>query len=106
MHEIKIIAPKYPAAPLSALGISVFPAENGAEAEAALREASGGKEAALIFITESLAADLQEEIEKQNRRPEINIMLIPDNRGKPGLAGKQIEALIRNSIGADVIIRK
>jgi len=106
MHKIKIIGPKYLIAPLAMLGMDAYPAESEAEAHAALEGAAAKKEPALLFITERLAVDLKSEIEELNRRPDMNVVLIPDNQGSTGLAASQIDKLIRNSIGAEVIIRK
>ena len=106
MRRIKFIAPKYLIEPLKILGIEILPAESEAEARKALAAAAGKKEPALIFITERLAIDLTAEIDKLNQRPDLNVVLIPDNRGSTGLAGEKITNLVRNSIGAEVIIRK
>ena len=106
MHKIKIIAPKHLIAPLAILGIETFPAESESEASAALEKATSKKEPALIFIAERLAAEVQETIDKLNQRPDMNIVAIPDNRGSTGHAASQIHNLVRNSIGAEVIIRK
>ena len=106
MYKVKMIGPKYLIGPLAILGIETFPAESEAEASTALESASAKKEPALIFLTERLAADLRSQVEKLNRRPDINVVLIPDNQGSTGLAASQIDKLVRNSIGAEVIIRK
>lgn len=106
MHKIKIIAPNYLIKPLSILGIDTYPAESEPEARLALEEATGRKEPALIFITERLAVDLQPEIDKINQKPDINVVLIPDNRGSIGLSAANINRLVRNSIGAEVVVRK
>jgi vacuolar-type H+-ATPase subunit F/Vma7 len=106
MHKIKIIGPKYLVTPLALLGIEPFPADSEAEAKTALARAAAKKEAALILITERLAVDLMAEINELNRKPELNVVLIPDNQGSTGLASNQIHQLVRNSIGAEVIIRK
>ncbi|MBN2058595.1 MAG: hypothetical protein JW782_07350 [Candidatus Saganbacteria bacterium] len=106
MHKIKMIAPKYLVAPLAILGIETYPANSEAEARTALERAGENKEPALILITEQLAVDLQAEISLLNRRPELNIVMIPDNQGSIGLAFDQINELVKNSIGAEVIIRK
>ena len=106
MHKIKFIAPKYLIHPLEILGIDIYPAESEREARAALEEATTKKEPALIFITERLAVDLQTEIDNLNRKPDINVVLIPDNRGSTGLSTANIGKLVKNSIGAEVIIRK
>lgn len=106
MYKIKIIAPKYLIAPLAILGLDTYPAESEAESRSALEKATGKKEPTLIFITERLAVNLQSEIARLNQKPDINIVLIPDNRGSTGLAASQIHTLVRNAIGAEVIIRK
>jgi V/A-type H+-transporting ATPase subunit F len=106
MYKIKFIAPKHLIGPLAILGIETFPAESESDARRALDGAAKKREPALIFITERLAVDLQPEIKKLNRKPDINIVMIPDNRGSTGLASSQIDDLVKNSIGAEVIIRK
>jgi V/A-type H+-transporting ATPase subunit F len=106
MHKIKIIAPKYLIAPLAILGIEVLPADSEDEARAALEKAIGKKEPALIFLSERLAVNLQDEVEKLTTQADINIVLIPDNKGSTGLAAEQIQSLVRNSIGAEVSINQ
>lgn len=106
MYRVKFIAPKYLIAPLAILGIDTYPADSEAEARTALEKVTEKKEPALIFLSERLAVDLQPDIEKINQKPDINVVLIPDNRGSTGLAASQIHRLVRNSIGAEVIIRK
>ena len=106
MHKIKFIAPKYLISPLALLGIETYPSENETEAKAQLETIAEKKEPALIFITERLATYLKEEIDKLNRKADINVVLIPDNRGSSGVAADEINKLVKNSIGAEVIIRQ
>jgi V/A-type H+/Na+-transporting ATPase subunit F len=106
MHKIKFIAPKHLIGPLEILGIEIYPAEGENEAKQALDRATEKKEPALIFITERLAVDIAEDVEKLNKKPDINIVMIPDNQGSTGLASAQIQQLVRNSIGAEVVIRQ
>lgn len=106
MYKIKIIAPKYLIAPLAILGIDTYPADSDAEARQALEKATAKREPALIFLSERLASDLQEEIDKLNKKPDMNVVMIPNNKGSVGLAAAQIEHLVRNSIGAEVVIRQ
>ena len=106
MHKLKIIGPKDLVSALAILGIETYPVENEGEAKLALEKASGQKDSALIFITERLAVDLEAEIDKLNKNPNINVVLIPDNRGSTGLAASRIHGLIKNSIGAEVISRR
>jgi vacuolar-type H+-ATPase subunit F/Vma7 len=105
-YKIKMIGPKYLVSPLALLGIEVYPADSEAQAKKALASLGSANEAALIFISERIAVDLQAEIGALNKNPEINVVLIPDNRGGVGLASGKINNLIRNSIGAEIIIRK
>ena len=106
MQKIKIIGPKYIVTPLAILGLETFTADNEAEARIALDQATQKKEPALILMTERLAVDLETEIDKLNQDPEVNLVLIPDNSGATGLMSRKIDHLIKNSIGAEVIIRQ
>jgi len=106
MQKIKIIAPEYLIKPLSILGIELYPAEDEKAGKSALAAATQNHEAVLIFITERLATGLMPEINQLNLHPSINIVPIPDNQGSIGLASSRINSLIRNSIGAEVVIRK
>ncbi len=101
-----MIAPKYMIGPLAILGIELFPADSEAEAQLALEHATGKREPALVFISERLAVDLQEQINQLNKKADVNIVMIPDNKGSTGLTASHIHNLVRNSIGAEVIIIK
>ncbi|MCX5751746.1 MAG: hypothetical protein NT099_08825 [Candidatus Saganbacteria bacterium] len=105
MHKIKLIGPKDLIQYLSLLGIETYPAQTTEEAKNALEQATK-HHTALVFITEKLAQPLIEEIETLNQKPETNIVLIPDHTGSTGLLSGRIHNLVRNSIGAEVIIRK
>ena len=106
MYKIKIIAPKYLIGPLALMGLELYPADSENEARSALYSAAQKKEPGLIFISERLAADLQADISKINQTAEINVVMIPDNQGSTGLAETEINNLVKNSIGAEVIIRQ
>ena len=103
MYKIKMIGPRYVISTLQALGIEVSPAESEKDADYCLDKVTEKKEPSLIFISERLAVDLHEKIEKLNQKPEINIVLIPDNRGSSGSGEEQINMLIKNAIGGEVL---
>ena len=106
MQKLKMIAPKYLIQALPLLGIEIYPADGESEARQALANAVKLNEPALIFITERIASYLEEEIKALRENPEINLVLIPDNRGRLGLAAENINRLIKISMGAEVIFRK
>lgn len=106
MPKIKIIAPKHLISALAILGIETHPAESEKEARKALEKTGSTKESALIFISEHLAAETQDSIDKLNQKPGMNVVAIPDNRGSIGHASSQIHNLVKNSIGAEVITHK
>lgn len=106
MYKIKFIGPKYLMGPLTILGIEAYPADSEGEAKSALDAAVRKKEPALIFITERISVNLGREIDVLNEDPNINVVLIPDNQGSIGLSRTKINDLIRNSIGAEIILRR
>ena len=106
MYKIKFIGPKYLMDPLTILGIEVYPADSGSEARSALAAAAGNGQPALIFITENISTDLGREIDSLNQDTNINVVLIPDNQGSIGLSRTMVNDLIKNSIGAEIILRR
>ncbi|OGC05193.1 hypothetical protein A2276_04560 [candidate division WOR-1 bacterium RIFOXYA12_FULL_43_27] len=106
MQKIKLIGPKFLCAPLALLGMEIHPAESEAETRHKLASIAKTGEAALVFIFERQAANLKDEIEQLNQRPELTVALLPDNRGQTGLAAERINKLVRHAIGVEITGRE
>jgi len=84
--------------PLKTSGITIFPCNNGVQAEEIFDKIYLSKKFDVVFITEALAADVTEKI--TGLEDKINIVLIPDHKGSIGLFKERLNGLIKHAIGA------
>lgn len=84
------------------LGLATFPAETHEEGRRILRNLSES-DYAVIYITEALAALLQEEIEKLSARVLPAIILIPGVSGNTGLGVEGVRKSVEQAVGSDIL---
>lgn len=86
----------------AALGLSVFPAEDEESSRSTLKRlAESGY--AVIYITESAAALLEEEIEQYREQRLPAIILIPGISGNTGAGIAQVKKSVEQAVGSDII---
>ena len=85
-----------------AVGVEVFPTAEPAEAgkifDRLVRE-----EYAVIFITEPLAVELEEQIQEVAYRPLPSVVLIPNSKGTLGHGSRHIREVVKKAVGADIL---
>ncbi|MEA1964836.1 MAG: V-type ATP synthase subunit F [Candidatus Aerophobetes bacterium] len=103
MFKIAIIADKESSLPFLGTGIETIICEDSAKLEEILRE-SVKKEYGIIFITESLAAEHLETIEKTGEEKTLPLItIIPDFiQQAPGVSEKRLEGLIKRAVGIEL----
>ncbi len=88
----------------AALGLSTFPVEDDRDTCAAtLKHLADNDEYAVIYITESTAALLGEEIEKYREQTRPAIILIPGVSGNTGVGIAQVKKSVEQAVGSDII---
>ncbi len=87
------------------LGVDTFPVATAEEALAALRKIAG-QSYGVIFVTEELAAQLEEPLQELDKRFLPAVVLIPSSRGTLGLGMQNIKQKVEKAIGADILFRK
>ena len=85
----------------AALGLSIFPTDGEGAAETLRKLADG--EYGVIYMTESLAAGLQEEIQEYRERQQPAIILIPGVSGNTGEGIAQVKKSVEQAVGSDII---
>ena len=86
----------------AALGLATFPVEDHEScAETLKRLAEGGY--AVIYITESKAALLMEELEEYRSRQIPAVILIPGVSGNTGEGIAQVKKSVEQAVGSDII---
>lgn len=88
----------------AALGFDIFPVE-GDEARRKLREmAESGY--AVIYITEKLAKELQDQIDKYRDELSPAIIQIPGVSGNTGEGIRDIHLSVEKAVGSDILFGK
>ncbi len=88
-----------------ALGLTVMPAADAAEATSLLKKAADTGHA-VIFITEGYAAGMLDAIAAYAKKPLPIVLSIPDNEGNAGAALAKLRRTVEKALGADILFGK
>jgi len=102
MYRMGVIGDKDSILGFKALGLSVFPVTQPEQA-ARLIHRLAKENYAVLFVTEALAQDIKETIERYSAQPFPIITLIPNNAGSMGLGMKEIKASVEKAVGVDIL---
>ena len=86
----------------SALGLSTYPVASAGEAKDTIRKLAEG-DTAVIYLTEQLAAELRDVIDKYKAELTPAIILIPGKDGSLGIGKSDIQRSIERAVGADIL---
>ena len=87
-----------------ALGLETYPAANAAEAGQILRPLTRDSEDyAIIYLEETLAAQLSHEIDRFKDSPKPAIILIPGREGSIGLGQSALKAAVERAVGTNIL---
>ena len=87
-----------------AAGVDAYTAENSAEAREILRKLA--KSHKVIFITDDLAAELNDLVVRMNERPYPIIVPIPSERGSSGYAIERMKDQMERALGVDILFSR
>lgn len=105
MHKVAVMGDYDSIYGFGALGLDTFPVTDIAESVQLLRKLAAG-EYAIIYITESLADKISEEIEKYREQLTPAIILIPGVFGNTGAGVQGVKDCVEQAIGSDIIFGK
>lgn len=86
----------------AALGLEIYPVEDPADGAHTLRRLAEG-EYAVVYVTEALAAQMEEELDKWRSRPLPAIIPIPGVSGNTGLGMRMVKKSVEQAVGSDII---
>ena len=101
MAKIAVIGDRDSVLGFRALGLEVHTVEESTEARHLLRKAAE-EGCAAVFLTEALAAPLQEEIDRYKEALTPAIVLIPGQGGSLGLGETALHNAVERAVGADI----
>ena len=87
-----------------ALGLAAFPAAGADEARAVLRKLTrDSNEYAIIYIEETLAAQIAGEIDKFKDSPSPAIIVIPGREGSTGMGLDALKSAVERAVGTNIL---
>lgn len=102
MYKIAVIGDRDSIYGFATLGLDVYPADDEQTGRTLFRRIVEG-EYAVAYITEKLAAELADEIEKLRFRPLPAVILIPGVSGNIGLGIQNVRSSVEKAVGSDII---
>ncbi|MDR0880172.1 MAG: V-type ATP synthase subunit F [Clostridioides sp.] len=102
MYKVGVVGDKDSILAFKALGIDVYPANDKFEARRNI-DTMALQDYAVIFLTEQLAQDLQETIERYNKKLVPAIILIPSNQGTLNIGKQRISDYVEKAVGVNIL---
>lgn len=84
------------------MGIDVYPVVGSEEGKRTIDKMAAEKYA-IIFVTEQIAKDLEETIERYNRELIPAVILIPSNQGSLNIGMKRINDNVEKAVGVNIL---
>ncbi len=101
-YRIAVLGDKDSVMGFRVLGLSTFPVESVDEARSTLHRIAK-EDYAIIYLTETLAAALENDIARYKDELTPAIILIPGKEGSLGIGMDNIKKAVERAIGADIL---
>lgn len=102
MYRVAVMGDRDSIYGFAALGLDTFPVNDAAQGAKTLRQLAQG-EYAVIYVTESLAEKIAEEIAAYNERRLPAVILIPGVSGNTGMGIAGVKKSVEQAVGSDII---
>ena len=104
MFKIGVMGGRETVMGFKALGLEVYPVENGEEARRVFREVTAPEnDLAILYVEENLAEGLRHEIDRFKDSPTPAIILIPGRDGSLGLGLSALQAAVERAVGTNIL---
>lgn len=102
MYKIGVVGDKDSILAFKALGIDVYPVVGPEEGRKAI-DKMAASHYAVIFVTEQIAKDLDETIERYNKEILPAVILIPSNQGSLNIGLNRINDNVEKAVGVNIL---
>ena len=100
--KIGVVGDKDSVLAFKALGIDVFPVVGADEARIAV-DRLAKNDYAVIFVTEQVAQEIEETIERYTKQILPAVILIPSNQGTLNIGMKKISDSVEKAVGVNIL---
>lgn len=102
MYKIAVLGDRDSVLGFKALGLDVYPAETVEEAKATLHRLAS-EDCAIVYLTEQLGVQMEEEIARYKDEMKPAIILIPGKDGSLGIGMANVTRAVERAVGADIL---
>lgn len=102
MYKIGVVGDKDSILAFKAIGIDVYPVVEAEEAQKTIDRMAMDKYA-VIFVTEQVAQNIEETIERYNREILPAVILIPSNQGSLNIGIQRIRDNVEKAVGVNIL---
>jgi V/A-type H+-transporting ATPase subunit F len=102
MYRVAVLGDRDSIYGFAAIGLDTFPVEDATEAAKKLKELADGRYA-VIYITESLQAQLETEIDNYVSLQLPAIIPIPGVSDNTGMGMRNVKKSVERAVGSDII---
>ncbi len=102
MYKIAVMGDRDSIYGFAALGMTIFPAEEKEAAAKLFRKVANGGYG-IIYITEKLASQISDEIEKYRFMPVPAVILIPGINGNTGEGTAAVGKYVEKAVGSNIL---
>ena len=107
MLKIAVMGGRETVMGFKALGLATYPVDSPESAKKALRAATkvqeNGDEYAIIYVEETVAQYMMEDISRFQEKPSPAIILIPGRDGPIGLGLSALKEAVEKAVGSDIL---
>lgn len=101
-YRIAVLGDKDSVLGFKALGLSTYPVNDADEARTTLHRIAK-ENFAVIYVTEQLAVELEQDIQRYKDELTPAIILIPGKEGSLGIGMANIKKAVERAVGADIL---
>lgn len=102
MRRIAVVGERDSVYGFAALGLEVFPVKDSKEARAVVKRLIN-EDLAVIFLTESIIAEIYDELLGTTSEMQVSIIPIPDVAGEARLGMKALKESVIKAVGTDIL---
>ena len=101
MYKIAVVGDKDSVLGFKALGLDVYPVDSIEEARKTVH-ALAKESCAILYLTEQLAAQMKDVLERYKDALTPAIILIPGKEGSLGIGMTNVKTAVERAVGADI----
>lgn len=105
MYKIAVLGDRDSIYGFAALGLDVFPVSDADSGARTLRDLAE-RSYAVIYITEALAKELEDELDRYRESPLPAVIPIPGVHGNTGMGIAMVKKSVEQAVGSDIIFNE